>query len=281
MKTLTQISNQIKTAFVANEVLREAYGLDPNLTFDEQFSAVSIESAIVFVVAYTWYLLEQVMDTFRTDIDERIENAYLASIPWYYHKCLEYQHGHDLVFNPTTYRFEYAETDEEARIVKFAAVRQVQETVTKLKIYTNKAGKVPLTAAEHEAFKAYIQGVGAAGVHYQFINLNPDKLQITLQVIFNPLVLDNTGAKLKDGTFPVREAIQAYIDGITFGGMLNRTRLVDAIQLAEGVEDVIITQIMHAPDGESFAEATGPNVVSESGSFVIDTLTDTYTTNIE
>lgn len=280
MKTLTQISNQIKAAFVANEVLQEAYGLDPELNFDEQFSTVSIESAIVFVVAYTWYLLEQVMDAFRTEIDERIENAYLASIPWYYQQCLDYQHGHDLVFNPTTYRFEYAEEDEEARIVRFAAVRQVQETVTKLKIYTNKAGKVPLTTPEHDAFKAYIQSVGAAGIHYQFINLNPDQLQITLQVIFNPLVIDSTGAKLSDGTFPVREAIQSYIDGITFGGMLNRTRLIDAIQLAEGVEDVLVNEIQHAPHAGSFAPITAPNVVSESGSFVIHTLNDTYTPNV-
>lgn len=280
MKTLTQISNQIKAAFVANEVLQEAYGLDAELTFDEQFSAVSLESAIIFVAAYTWYLLEQVMNTFRTEIDERIESAYLASIPWYYQKCLDYQHGHDLVFNPTTYRFEYADDDQAARIVKFAAVRQVQDTVTKLKIYTNKAGKVPLTTPEHDAFKAYVCQVGPAGVHYEFINLNPDQLQVSLQVIFNPLILDNTGARLSDGTFPVREAIQGYIDGITFGGMLNRTRLVDAIQRAEGVEDVLITEIQHAPDGEAFEEVTSPNIISESGSFVIDTLTDTYTPNV-
>ena len=280
MKTRTQISNQIKAAFIANETLQAAYGLEPTLTFDEQFSAVSIEAAIVFVVAFTWHLVEQIIGAFRTEIDERIENAYIASIPWYYQKCLDYQHGHDLMFNPTTYRFEYAQADEPARIVKFAAVRQVQDTITKLKIYTNKAGRVPLTPTEHSAFKAYMDKVGAAGIHYQFINLNPDQLKITLQVIFNPLILDSTGAKLTDGTFPVREAIQAYIDGITFGGMLNRTRLIDTIQAAEGVEDVVLTEIQHASHGGTFGVTDGPNVISDSGSFVIDTLTDTYTPNV-
>lgn len=281
MKTLTQISNQIKAAFVANETLQSTYGLDPDQTFDDQFSSVSIEAAIIFVVAYTQYLFEQIMAAFRTEIDERIENAYLASIPWYYQKCLDYQHGHDLVFNPATYRFDYEEVDEDAKIVKFAAVRQVQDTITKLKIYTNKAGKVPLDSPELSSFQAYMAKVGPAGIHYEFVNLNPDQLQITLQVIFNPLVLDNTGAKLSDGTFPVRVAIQTYIDNITFGGMLNRTRLIDAIQAAEGVEDIIITEIKQSPDGGIFELKTGPNVISASGSFVIDTLNDTYTTNIE
>lgn len=287
MKTRNQIQNQIKAAFVANETLQAAYGLEPALTFDEQFSAVSIEATIIFVIAYTWHLVEQVMAAFRTEIDQRIESAYIASIPWYYDKCLNYQHGHDLVFNPTTYRFEYAQADEAARIVKFAAVRQEQDTVTKLKIYTNKAGKVPLTPTEHSAFVAYMHKVGAAGIHYQFINLNPDRLKISLQVIFNPLVLDSTGAKLDDGTFPVREAIQAHIDGISFGGMLNRTRLIDAIQAAEGVEDVVVTEIQQAAHGAAFVPSDGPyspmdglNIISDSGSFVIDTLTDTYTPNV-
>ena len=62
--------------------------------------------------------------------------------------------------------------------------------------------------------------------------------------------------------------------------MLNRTRLIDAIQRAEGVEDVLITEIKHAPDGEAFEEVTSPNIISASGSFVIDTLTDTYTPNV-
>jgi hypothetical protein len=280
MKTHTQLSTQIKANFVANTTLQEAYGLDPEQSYDQQFSAVSIESAIISLVAFTWYLLEQIMATFRTEIDTRIENAYLASIPWYYSKCLEYQHGYNLEFNPSTYRFEYATTVPDAKIVRFAAVRQVQDTVTKLQIYTNKEGKEPLTTDEHNAFMAYIAQVGAAGIHYQFINLPPDRLEITLQVIFNPLVLDSTGAKLTDGTYPVRQALQNYVDSITFGGMANRQHLVDAIQRAEGVADVILTSIYHAPHDGEFAEATGPNVISASGSFVIETITDTYTPNL-
>jgi len=266
-----------------NAALRAAYGLDPELQFDRQFSPVSIEASIIGVVAYVWYLIVRVIAAFRTETDRRIELSYMASIPWYYDRCLAYQHGHDLVFDPQTYRFGYARQDPDAQIVKFAAVRQVQDVaknITVLKVFTNKAGNVPLTGAEHEAFKEYMRRVGAAGIHYEFVNLPPDELKIALQVIFNPLVLDSTGAKILDNTYPVREAVQAYIAGITFGGMLNRNHLIDAIQAAEGVVDVILNEIEHSTDGDSFTEATGPDIVSESGSFIINTINDTYTPGI-
>lgn len=279
-KTLQQISAEIKAAFVANEVLSEAYGLDPALTFDEQFSAVSIEAAIIAVIAYAHYVVERTLDLFRSEIDSRIESSYLCSIPWYYQKVLDYQHGYDLEFNPATYRFDYAQVDESAKIIVFAAVRQKQDAVTKLKIYTNKAGNVPLTEAEHSAFVAYMAKVGAAGIHYEFVNQLPDELQLTLQVIFNPLVLDNTGKRLNADSYPVRDAIANYVSGITFGGVLNRTRLIDAIQAADGVDDVILTEIQHRPNGGSFEVVSGQNIESISGSFIVDLITDTYTPNV-
>lgn len=280
MRSLTEISTQIKAAFVSNSIIAEAYALTPGQTFDEQFSAVSFEGAVIAVIAFSHFLIESIIDSFRTEIDDRIENAYLCSIPWFYTKALEFQLGYSLQFDATTYRFTYSEVDEAAKIVKYAAIRQVEDTITKLQVYTNKNGKVPLTTSEHNAFKAYMATIGPAGIHYEFINLAPDQLQITLQVIFNPLILNDSGQKHTDSSYPVREAIQNYVDGITFGGTLNRTRLIDAIQAADGVEDVILTEIQHAPDGEAFEIVTGQNIESTSGSFVIDTITDTYTPNV-
>ena len=279
-KTLQQISAEIKAAFVANDVLGEAYGLDPALTFDEQFSAVSIEAAIIAVIAYAHYVVERTLDLFRSEIDSRIESSYLCSIPWYYQKVLDYQHGYDLEFNPATYRFDYAQVDESAKIIAFAAVRQKQDAVTMLKIYTNKANNVPLTEAEHSAFVAYMAKVGAAGIHYEFVNQLPDELQLTLQVIFNPLVLDNTGKRLNADSYPVRDSIANYVSGITFGGVLNRTRLIDAIQAADGVDDVILTEIQHRENGGAFEVVSGQNIESISGSFIVDLITDTYTPNV-
>lgn len=277
-RTLNEITQTIKAVFMANQTLVEAYGLDSTKTFDEQFSAVSIETAIITVIAFAHYLLEKMIASFRTEINERIESARLCSIPWYREKALEFQYGHSLMFNNSTYDFGYAEIDEDARIIRHVAVRQLEATVTKLQIYTNLEGKTALPRSQHEAFQAYMRQIGAAGTHYEFISKNPDRLRLTLQVIYKPLLLNSAGQNRSDGTFPVREAINEYIDAISFGGTLNRTELIDAIQAVEGVSDIVLTKVEHAQSSGSFITVLGQNVNSSSGSFIIEDMFDNYTT---
>lgn len=279
-RTVTQISQSIKANFVANETLQEVYALDTAKSFDEQFSSVSLESIIIYIISLAHYSLEVLMDAFISEIDTKISESYLASIPWFYSKVLEFQFGYSLTLNESTYKFEYSNTDEEAKVIKYAAIRQVEDTITKLKIYVADANKEPITVEQQIAFEAYIKKVGPAGIHYEFINQNADLLNITVQVIFDPLILNDSGQKLTDGSYPVRDAIQAYIDGITFGGIFNRTKLVDAIQSAEGVNDVVLTLLEHSEYGGSFSEVSGQNISSAAGSFVVDTLTDAYTPDV-
>lgn len=279
-RTVSEISQSIKAAFIADETLKNAYSLETGKSFDEQFSKVSLEAIIIYIVALAHNLIERVMDTFSAEIDSRINATYLGSIPWFYQKVLDYQHGYLLSFNQQKYTFEYSEVNESAKVIKYAAVRQVEDTITKLKIYVANANKEPITSEQLTAFQEYMRRVGPAGIHYEFVNENADLLKISIQVIFDPLVLKSTGQKLTDGSYPVREAIQAYVDGITFGGIFNKTRLIDAIQSAEGVVDIILIELEHSEYGGEFATVTGQNVESSAGAFVVDTIADTYTPNV-
>lgn len=279
-RSVNVISQAIKADFMANDTLVSAYSLDINKSFDDQFSSVSIESLLIYIFSMAILILEKTMDTFSATIDLKIQQAYIYSIPWYYSKVLEYQHGFALEFNESNFSFAYSSVNEDAKIVKYAAVREIEDTITKLCIYTNKSNHEPLTDGELTAFKTYMKQAGPAGIHYEFINQDPDKLKITTQVIFNPLILDATGKKLNANVYPVKVAIADYVDGITFGGSFNKTKLIDAIQSAEGVVDVILSTVQHAVYNGSFSTVSGQNVLSESGSFIIDTLTDTYTPNV-
>jgi hypothetical protein len=279
-RTVSEISKSIKAAFVADETLKNAYSLETGKSFDEQFSRVSIEGIVIYIVALAHNLIERVMDTFSAEIDARINATYLGSIPWFYQKVLDYQHGYLLSFNPQKYTFEYSEVNESAKVIKYAAVRQVEDTITKLKIYVANVDKEPITTDQLTAFQEYMRRVGPAGIHYEFVNENADLLNISIQVIFDPLILNSSGQKLTDGSYPVREAIQAYIDGITFGGIFNKTRLIDAIQSAEGVVDIILIELEHSEYGGSFSTVTGQNVESSAGAFIVDSITDTYTPNV-
>lgn len=258
-----------------NFALTEAYGLDTTKTFDEQFSQVSVEAIWTYIVALAIYLLESIFDTKQTELEARIAAEYPFSFSWYYYKARLFQLGDTLIFDDTTYKFTYPLQDETKQIVDYVAVRQREvDGVTKLQVYAAKAGKAALTVDEKAAFEAYMRQIGAAGTHFEFVSLAPDELKIDLVVTYNPQALDSTGERLAGGGKPVEEAVNAYLDGIKYSGAFSRTKLVDAVQQATGVIDVVLgdvllndvltaTQTFESDSG--FYEAVEINVVYTAG----------------
>ena len=267
MRTLSTIKDSIRADFVADTTLQEAYDLDSSKTFDEQFSSVSLEAILTYIVAVAIWAFESVLNTHETDIDDTITSQAVTSIPWYYQLCLNFQLGYVLTLNEDTYAFEYSEEDDDAKIIEFAAVRQIQSAnLTKLKIYVSKADKAALSTTELEAFTSYVSRAGAAGIHYDIVSESPTSLSFTIEVVRDPLLLDSSGQLLTDGsTKPVEEAISDYLDGITYGAVFNRTKLVDAIQEATGVSDVILNDVQIS--GESVATQ---NIEAAGGAFTFD-----------
>lgn len=144
-RTIQEISDAIKQEFVSNTTLKEAYELTDGKSFDEQFSKVSIEAILIYVFASSAWLLEQIWDAFKTEMEKRIDQAYVTSFAWYYQKALEFQYGDRLVFDEKSYSFKYTISDDAKRIVKNVAVRQVtDDNVTKLKIYFSDVVKNPI-----------------------------------------------------------------------------------------------------------------------------------------
>ncbi len=266
MRTLDDIKKSIRADFVANTTLQEAYGLDATKTFDDQFSMVSIEAILTYIVAVAIWTLENLMIKHQKDIDTVITNNALCSIPWYHAQCLNFQLGYFVQFNQDTYRFEYPQIDESARIIKFASVRQLAvEGITKLRIHVSKDNKQPLTAIEKQAFEAYIKEIGAAGIHYEIISQQPTSLSFKIQIVRNAMVIDTEGNRLNGQGNSVNEAIESYLDNIIYGGVFNRTKLVDALQSADGVVDVILNEVKVGDD-----VVTSQNIEAPGGAFVFD-----------
>lgn len=259
-----------------NQTLAAIYGLDVAKTFDEQFSKLSLEACLIHVVAMSIWLLEQIIGTTKKEIDAQIENNYMCSVPWYHAKCLEYQDGYVPSYELTHYRYMYSAPDTDKRIVKYVAVREVVvDEVTTLRVLLSKADKAPLTADELARFSTYLHRIGAAGTHYDIVSKPSDRLKINVQVNYNPLMLDGLGKKITDQTEPVPVAVEAYINGIIYGGVFNKTKFTDAVQGAEGVVDVLLNEVQHATSDGVFVTLAGNSIESTSGSFTYE-LTISY-----
>lgn len=239
MRTIHEISVQLKESFLTNETIQSIYELNPDNTFDEQFSKVSIEAVLIYIFSASVWLLEQIWESFKIETEQRIDDAYVTSLSWYYRKALEFQKGDPLEFDSKTYSYIYPIIDVNKQIVKNVAIRQVtDENVTKLKVYFSDENKQPLSPDLRTSFETYMREIGAAGTHYLFVSEAPDPLRVHLRIYYDPLVLDSTGTRLEGGGKPVEETVESYLNALEYGGTFYASKLIDMIQTAQGVKDV-------------------------------------------
>lgn len=266
--------------FMSDPTIVEMYGFTEGAVFEDTFSAVSLESIWFSIVASAIYVLETLFDLFRADVDKKISGAVVASIPWYHKIALEFQYGDSLVFDEATQGFVYPVVDTTKQLVKFAACRDMGGGVYVLVSGADSSGNpVALSQDVLSAFESYLRERKPAGVLLSVNSLNPDLVRSVMTVQYDPQVLTPDGELITDPSVkPVEDAVNAYLNGIVYGGVLNKTKLVDAVQGARGVIDVVLTSVSVKPaNGSSYEVVTGNNYRSVGGSFKSNNLTSGIT----
>lgn len=265
-------------AFMGDAVIREKYGLSDGDTFSGSFSSVSLENILFFIVAACCHVLEVLFDQYKADIEEKISMAVVASVPWYYKMALAFQYGDGLVLDERTQQYRYASIDEGKQVVKYAAVRDKGTSVQILVSGDDGGNPVALSNDVLTVFKQYMNRVKVAGVILNITSKASDHVIIRASITVDPLVLNERGKLLADGSKPVEDAIKGHLKGIIYGGTFNKTRLVDAIQAVEGVVDVELQECRYKADGAAtYTVLTGNNYIGNGGSYVPDDLENSLT----
>lgn len=279
-RTIREIKAAMTQQFMQDPTIVEMYGFTEGAVFEDTFSAVSLESIWFSIVASAIYVLETIFDLFRADVDKKISGAVVASIPWYHKIALEFQYGDSLVFDEATQGFVYPVVDTTKQLVKFAACRDMGGGVYVLVSGADSSGNpVALSSNVLSAFESYLRERKPAGVLLSVNSLNPDLVRSVMTVQYDPQVLTPDGELITDPSVkPVEDAVNAYLKGIVYGGVLNKTKLVDAVQGARGVIDVVLTSVSVKPaNGSSYEVVTGNNYRSVGGSFKSNNITSGIT----
>lgn len=264
-RSINEIKKTMTDAFMANADIREKYGLSATDTFEGSFSTVSLENILFYIIAACCHVLETFFDTHKAEVDEKVAHSIVASIPWYHKMALQFQYGDELVFDETVGKFLYPITDESRQPVKYAAVRDMG-TYLRILVAGEKDG-IPeqLPTGILTVFEHYMNRIKVAGIILDIASLPADRLMITATVTVDPLVMTDDGTDRTGGNKPVEEAVRNYLKNIRYGGTFNKTKLVDAIQAADGVLDVELhacacydaeTQGWNQIEGNSY---TGPS----------------------
>lgn len=275
-RSVSEIKKTMTDAFMADETIREKYGLSERDTFSGSFSSVSLENILFFILAACYHVLEMMFDQYKIEVEENISKVVVASVPWYYKMALSFQYGDGLVFNESTQQYEYAKIDESKMLVKYAAVRDMGTNVQILVSGETDGSPSALNDDVLAVFKEYMNRVKVAGVILTIRSRESDHLMIRATITVDPLLFDEHGCLLSDGSKPVEDAITNHLKSIVYGGTFNKTKLVDAIQRVDGVEDVELGLCYYKRDNVvDWMEISGNNYVGISGSYVADGLQNT------
>ena len=256
--------------FMADPILREKYGLSAEDTFEGSFSAVSFESMIFGIMAAAIYVLEAIFDAFRRDVDKKIADAVVATIPWYHKICLEYQHGDAMILNESTYEYVYEVVDDSKKIIKYAACRDRGGGVYILVAGMGEDGyPKALSNDVLTAFREYVSRRKPAGVITDVFSYDPDDIKMQIRVQYDPMLINSDGSSIADpSVYPVEVAINNYLASILYGGTFNRNKLIDAVQSVEGVKDLVLGEVnVKIANAQAYTTVEGNNYTSVGGSF--------------
>lgn len=241
-RTIKEIANGMKADFIGNESLCESFELyyDQDRTedeciayYDSNFSAVSVETCLIFIVAACAAALENMFDWFTEDVNRIIGSE---------------RYGHKGWYEKTAKEFEL----QGGSIVTQSSCEEMHFGV-KLKVAKGGSGNLqPLSPDELTSFQTYMNRLRPAGIPITYISSNPDILRIETAVYYDPTIYLNDDAAEE----VVKRAINNYINGIDFNGVFTTMELVDALQNTPGVDiaEVLSVQAKRAGYGYSDIE---------------------------
>lgn len=243
--------NEIQESILAKKSQAESLGALEVLTTQERqttngltsTSKVAIWRLFVYIQAFAVWIHEGLFEAHKVEIEALIAENKLHTAKWYRGKALAFQFGFNI--GELDY-YDNTGADETAvlasQVVKQASVEEIGGKL-KIKVAGEDAfGNLqPLSAPQKTAFTQYMSLVRDAGTRLEIVSRPPDELALTIDVYFDPLILDGSGRRL-DGAndTPVQDAIEDYLYNLEFNGELILTKLTDFLQKVEGVNEPVI-----------------------------------------
>lgn len=230
MRTIQEIKKQMTDGILRDQTMRDGLNLDADKPWDEQVSSVSIINILLYIVAVAHYTLERIFETFKEEVEDRIAAAYPGSISWLWNRAMEFQDDDEA----NAYFHEhgtYQNMDSEKRIIKHVAVVEEYNTV---QIKVSGKDYQPLTDVQKTSFEAYMNALKFAGVKLSISSLRSDDLALKIHIWRNRLLMP------EENDETLSSVISGYLNNIRYGGIFNKTKLMDAVQTIQGVEDVTI-----------------------------------------
>lgn len=265
MRTVDEIKQDIATDFMRNESVAALFGFKVGDSFTAHFSKVSVVSVLFYIFACAAFVLERLFDSYRREVDDRIEAIIPHRPKWYRDMVLAFMKDRTLV--PDTDEYDTADmTDEEitaARVVKHAVADESDDaSLLTIKVAGEQDGRrCPLDAEAEGQLAAYIAEIKDAGVRTALVNIAPDRFNCELDIYYDPMLLASSVESA------CRDAIRAYVENLPFNGEYTNMALVDQLQKIDGVKIPELRGATTVAASESVVTAIDARCVPAAGYF--------------
>lgn len=241
MSSLIEIKKQLTDEWMSNETVQQKFGFVAGSSFDSIFAPVSVVNIIFYVVAFVVFIHETALESWRQDVDATALATRYGTKEWWHKIALAWQDGD--ITSVVDGAVAYTIIDETKQKVRFCAV--VEEGRT---LYLRVAGGTvpslaPLTEEELIRFQAYLGDVKPLGIRAIAQSYQADTLTVAANIYYDgERVLSEVDSEVK-------AVIENYLSSIVFGGMIYKSKIIDAIQSVNGVKDVEMVGIAAIPSG--------------------------------
>lgn len=252
MRSISEIKREIADEFMSNEAVAGVYGFEVGSSFEKVFSALSVESVLMYVFAVCAWSVERLMAEHKMEVESRLKNTKAHRPKWYRDKVLAFMVGKALQGDSDEYDTAgMSEKDiEDRRVVKHAvAVENDDESILIIKVAGEREGKrQPLSEVEAEGLRAYIGEIKDAGVRVSLVNQEADEFYCKVDVYYDAILEADTVAH------DCKSRIKDYIENLPFNGEYTNMALVDALQGVDGVKIAELKSSSARAKGEEEAQ---------------------------
>jgi hypothetical protein len=253
---MSKINDLLKEGIEAKQRVKDLHKLisdevneDASLAGLTSSSKTAIWRLWLYVFAALSWIQEQTWDIYKREVDEIINKGIPGTTRWLANEVLKFQHGDPLSFDSTTGKYFYADIDGSKRVVKRVAISTNASGSTIKAAGEDLAGNaIPLEAEALNSLRAYVKEIQFAGATLSVVSYAADLLKLKVEVYYNAL------RPLNQIKTEVNEAILSYLSGLNFNGILHRSKLMDAIQEVDGIEDVVMVSIQGKPETGIYSE---------------------------
>lgn len=216
-------------------------------------STRAIWRVYTFIIAASIAVLEQLMDLYQSVIETLVSRSPGASTLWVQDKMFKFQYD---ATDPQIVQLietipQYPVVNAAKRIITACAVVTDVNNTVNIKVAKSNPYEA-LDGSQLSAAQSYIDTIGIAGITYDVISLDADKLFIEAEVFYR----GQYSAVIQGLVITALNDYMQTLSLVNFNGSLKMSDLEAVIRNVTGVSDVVMKNVRVRPDTTAFASST-------------------------